>query len=159
MGSLPGALAVLAVSFLVRGSVRCVHRCGQDVCRDEQTCCPRGGHNNNTSSSSVLTCCGRQGAGPYYNIAMVTRKLSGVLILLLLFALGYSLQRVLCTRTGRLVQGQGGRPPVTTSRDPLMEGGSPDRTPAPRLPSYDDDDDSKRLPTYEETMREDAGAD
>lgn len=143
------ALTLVVLSFLVHTLVYSIRRCGQDICRDEQICCPQG------DNSSAVTCCKQLVDKTYYNIAMVTRKLSGVLILLLLFALGYSLQRVLCSRTGRLVQAQNGHPPVTTSQDPLMESDSPDQAPAAQPPSYDE---SKRLPTYEETVRDEPGA-
>lgn len=155
------ALALLLLSLFVRTLVYSVHRCGQDLCPDEQVCCPQG------NTSGAVTCCRRLVDKTYYNIAMVTRKLSGVLILLLLFALGYSLQRALCSKTGRLGQAQNGLPPVTTSHDPLMEGSSPgqdgdqdvdqdvDQAPTAQLPPYEG---SKRLPTYEETMREERGA-
>lgn len=145
------ALAVLLLSLFVRTLVYSIHRCGQELCPDQQVCCPQG------NTSGAVTCCRRLVDKTYYNIAMVTRKLSGVLILLLLFALGYSLQRVLCSKTGRLGQAQNGHPPVTTSHDPLMEGSSPDQDQAPtaQLPPYEG---SKRLPTYEETMRDERGA-
>lgn len=131
------ALALLLLSLFLRTLVSSLHRCGQDVC-------PPGGN-----SSAAVT--GRT----YYNIAMVTRKLSGVLLLLLLLALGYSLQRLLCSRRGRLARGQHGHAPVTTSQDPLMEGCSPDPGPAPQVPSCHG---AKRLPTYEETMRDERRA-
>lgn len=143
------ALTLLVLFFFVHTLVYSIRRCGQDICRDEQICCPQG------NNSSAVTCCKQLVDKTYYNIAMVTRKLSGVLILLLLFALGYSLQRVLCSKTGRLVQAPSGHPPVTTSQDPLMESNSPDQALATQLPSYDE---SKRLPTYEETMRDKPGA-
>lgn len=143
------ALALLVLSFLVHTLVDSIRRCGQEICRDEQICCSEG------NNSSAVTCCKQLVDKTYYNIAMVTRKLSGILILLLLFALGYSLQRVLCSKTGRFVQGQNGHPPVTTSQDPLMESNSPDQAPVAQLPSYDE---SRRLPTYEETMRNEPGA-
>lgn len=119
------------------------------MCRGEKICCPQG---NNSSS---VTCCKQLVDKTYYSIAMVTQKLSGVLILLLLFALGYSLQRALCSKTGRLTQAQNGDPPLTTSQDPLMESSSPGQVPAAQLPSYDE---SKRLPSYEEIMRDESGA-
>lgn len=143
------ALTWLVLSFFVHTLVYSISRCGQDICRDEQTCCPQG------NSSSAVTCCKQLVDNTYYSIAMVTRKLSGVLILLLLFALGYSLQRVLCSKTGQLVQAQNGLSLVTSSQDSLMESNSPDQAPAAQLPSYDQ---SKRLPTYEETMRGEPGA-
>lgn len=143
------ALAVLLLSLFVRTLVFSIHRCGPDVCPDEHGCCPQG------SNSSAVVCCQRLTGKTYYNIAVVTRKLSGVLLLLLLFALGYSLQRLLCSKTGRLAQAQNGHPPVTTSQDPLMESSSPDQGPAAQMPSYHG---PKRLPTYEETMRDERGA-
>uniref|UniRef100_A0A674NYL0 Granulins domain-containing protein n=1 Tax=Takifugu rubripes TaxID=31033 RepID=A0A674NYL0_TAKRU len=153
------ALAALLLSLFVRTLVSSLHRCGQEVCPDEHGCCPdehgccpdEHGCCPHGSNSSAVVCCQRLTSKTYYNIAMVTRKLSGVLLLLLLFALGYSLQRLLCSRTGRLAQAQNGHPAVTTSQDPLMESGSPDQGPAAHMLSYHG---PKRLPTYEETMRD-----
>lgn len=148
------ALALLLLSLSPRALVS-MRRCGREFCRDEQRCCPRGGN------GSAVVCCQRPVGDTYYSIAIVTRKLSGVLILLLLFALGYWLHRLLCSKAGRLVQAQDARPPVTTSQDPLVGSSSPDPAPAPapapdaHLPSYHG---PKRLPTYEETMREERGA-
>lgn len=146
-------LSLLVLSFYLHTLVFAIRRCGRDICREEQICCPQG------NNSSAVTCCRRLVDQTYYNIAMVTRKLSGVLILLLLFALGYSLQRALCAKTRRLAQAQNGHPPAATSQDPLMEGHSPDQdqdqAPAAQPPRYDE---SKRLPTYEESMRDDPGA-
>uniref|UniRef100_A0A674N551 Granulins domain-containing protein n=1 Tax=Takifugu rubripes TaxID=31033 RepID=A0A674N551_TAKRU len=126
------ALAALLLSLFVRTLVSSLHRCGQEVCPDEHGCCPdehgccpdEHGCCPHGSNSSAVVCCQRLTSKTYYNIAMVTRKLSGVLLLLLLFALGYSLQRLLCSRTGRLAQAQNGHPAVTTSQDPLMESGT-----------------------------------
>lgn len=141
------ALTVLTVSLVVRTAVHSIQKCGQDICRDEQVCCAQG------ENSTAVTCCKRLVDKTYYNIAMVTRKISGVLILLLLFALGYFVQRALCSKSRQLSRPQSGQPPVTTSREPLVEGNTHDLAPAPapQLPPYDE---SKRLPTYEETVRD-----
>ncbi|KAL7387453.1 hypothetical protein ABVT39_023742 [Epinephelus coioides] len=143
------ALAVFTACFLVRTVVYSIRKCGQVVCRDEQVCCAQG------NDTTAVTCCRQFVDKTYYNIAMVTRKLSGVLIMLLLFALGYFIQRMLCTRSRQLTPPNNGHPTVTTSQDPLMESGTPDGlmdpAPAPQLPSYEE---CKRLPTYEETVRE-----
>lgn len=143
------ALTALTVSFVVRTTVYSIQKCGQDICRDEQVCCAQG------ENSTAVTCCKRLVDKTYYNIAIVTRKLSGVLILLLLFALGYFIQRALCSNSRRLSRPYNGPPPVTTSQEPLVESNTQDPAPAPapaaQLPSYDE---SKRLPTYEETVRD-----
>lgn len=141
------ALSVLALCFLVRKVVCAIRRCGQDLCHDYQVCCAQG---NNTHA---VTCCKQFMDTTYYNIAMVTRKLSGVLLMLLLFAAGYFVQRMLCSRSRQLTPPHGGHPAVTTSQEPLMESGAPscslDPAPASQLPSYEE---CKRLPTYEETV-------
>lgn len=120
-------------------------RCGPAFCRDDRECCLRG----NASS-----CCNPLEDDTYYHVAMATRKLSGVLIMLLLFALGYFIQRVLCSRSRQLSSDNGGDPTVTTSRELLVELATPesllDGRSAAHLPTYDQ---CKRLPTYEETVR------
>lgn len=142
-------LAVFTVCCFVRSVVYSIRKCGQDVCRDDEICCAQG---NNTTA---VTCCKQFVDKTYYNIAMVTRKLSGVLIMLLLFAVGYFVQRVLCSRSRQLTPPHDGHPAPTTSQEPLMESCTPDslRDPAPtaQLPTYDE---CKRLPTYEETVRD-----
>ncbi|KAM9349935.1 uncharacterized protein ABDE67_009653 [Symphorus nematophorus] len=151
------ALIGFTVCFLVRTFVYSIRRCGQDICRDEQVCCAQG---NNTTA---VTCCKQFVDKTYYNIAMVTRKLSGVLIMLLLFAVGYFVQRVLCSRSRQLTPPHSGHPAVTTSQEPLVESSTAGScsmdhpaaaaaaAAAAQLPSYDE---CKRLPTYEETVRD-----
>lgn len=139
-------ITVFTVCLLVRAySIR---RCGQDLCRGDEVCCAQG------NNSTAITCCRQFVDNTFYNIAMVTRKLSGILIMLLLFAVGYFVQRMLCSRS-RHRPPQNGPPAVTTSQEMLMESCTPDSFvgPAPfaHLPTYDE---CKRLPTYEETMRD-----
>ncbi|KAG7229305.1 hypothetical protein INR49_012963, partial [Caranx melampygus] len=135
---------MLIVCFFVR-TIHSIQKCGRVLCRDDQTCCERG---NETTS---VTCCKRF-VDTYYNIAMVTRKLSGVLILLLLFAVGYFVHRALCSRSRQLTPPPNGQPTVTTSQEPLVESRTPDSftgpAPAAQLPTYEE---CKRPPTYEET--------
>lgn len=138
-------LTLLCISRKVVYSIR---RCGQNICRDDQVCCPRG------NDTSTVTCCKEPVDNTYYNIAMVTRKLSGVLIMLLLFAFGYFVQRMLCSRS-RQLSAPNGPPTAAASQEMLLESCTPDslRSPAftTSLPSYED---LRRLPTYEETIRE-----
>ncbi|TNN35374.1 putative membrane protein C3orf80 [Liparis tanakae] len=141
------ALSVFTVFFLFRTTVHAIRKCGLDICRDDQVCCAQG------NDTKAVTCCKQFMDKTYYNIAMVTRKLSGVLIMLLLFAAGYFVQRMLCSRSRQLTPPHSGHPTGTTSQDPLMESsapaGSADPAPASQLPSYEE---CKRLPTYEETV-------
>lgn len=139
------ALTVLTLSILAPTAVYSIRRCGPDICRDDQICCAQG------NNSSAVTCCRQPVDQTFYNITMVTRKLSGVLIMLLLFALGYAVQRALCSKSRQLTQHPlNGHPPVTTSQEPLVESSGLDVPPVVQLPPYDE---CKRLPTYEETMR------
>uniref|UniRef100_A0A3B4XGQ7 Uncharacterized protein n=1 Tax=Seriola lalandi dorsalis TaxID=1841481 RepID=A0A3B4XGQ7_SERLL len=144
-------LVLFIVCFLVRTVVYSIRKCGQVLCRDDQVCCVQG---NDTTTS----CCKQFMDKTYYNIAMVTRKLSGILILLLLFAVGYFVQRVLCSRSRQLTPPHNGHPTVTTSQEPLVERCTPDSLMDPaldaQLPTYDE---CKRLPTYEETSRSSPG--
>lgn len=142
-------LMLLTLSLLGPVNVFSIRRCGPDICRDEQICCAQG------NNSAVVTCCKQSLDKTYYNIAMVTRKLSGVLIMLLLFAVGYFVHRALCSKSRQLSQPLHGHPSVTTSQEPLVESSGPDVAPATQLPSYEE---AKRLPTYEETMRAPIGA-
>ncbi|KAK2822376.1 hypothetical protein Q5P01_022441 [Channa striata] len=139
--------------FLVRTVVYSIRKCGRDLCPDDQICCAQG-HN-----STAVTCCKEFMDNTYYNIAMITRKLSGVLILLLLFAVGYFVQRMLCSRSRQLTPSHNAHPAVTTSQDPLVESCAPvsslDPAPAAQLPAYDA---CKRLPTYEETVLNHGGS-
>lgn len=140
--------AMLIACFFVR-AIHSIQKCGRVICRDDQICCV---HGNDTTEA---TCCKRFVDKTYYNIAMVTRKLSGVLILLLLFAVGYFVHRALCSRSRQLTPASNGQPAATTSQEPLVESCTPDSftapAPAAHLPTYEE---CKRLPTYEETVRE-----
>ncbi|CAB1454579.1 unnamed protein product [Pleuronectes platessa] len=143
-------MVTFAVCVLLRTVVYSIKRCGPDICRDDQVCCAQG------NDTTAVTCC-KQSVNTYYSIAMVTRKLSGVLILLLLFAVGYFIQRVLCSRSSQVTPPPAGHPTGTISQEPLIEGCAPDSSmdPAPsaaQLPTYEE---CKGLPTYEETLRDD----
>lgn len=141
-------LALTLCSFWVSTLVSCIRKCGQDLCRDDQVCCAQG------SNSTAVTCCRQIVDSTYYNIAMVTRKLSGVLILLLLFALGYFVQRMVCSRVRQHAPADTGLPAATVSQEELMRSCTSDSLVHParivQLPSYDE---CKHLPTYEETVR------
>lgn len=119
------------------------------LCLTRKVCCAHG------NDTSAVTCCKELEDNTYYNIAIVTRKLSGVLIMLLLFAFGYFVQRMLCSRTRQLSAPYSGPPTAATSQEMLLESCTPDSLRSPvfttSLPSYED---LKRLPTYEETIRD-----
>jgi len=147
--------------LILLNTVYSIRRCGPDICSDDQICCTPGGNN-------TATCCKQIVDPTYYNIAMVTRKLSGILILLLLFAMGYSIQRLICSKTRRrrrlhedlehLAASQS-HPTTTVSREPLVtdpgssSSGEADTVPPVSLPTYEECV-CKRLPTYEESLLE-----
>ncbi|KAJ8388660.1 hypothetical protein AAFF_G00130690 [Aldrovandia affinis] len=131
-----------------------VRNCGDIECRDDQRCCAQG------NGSTTIRCCKLTTHTFYDNVGWVTRKLSGILILLLLFAMGYFIQRMICPRPRRHHERQE-EPSLfnghaTASQDSLLDR-FPEYTlenfssPVLQLPAYDE---VKYLPTYEETMQE-----
>ncbi|CAL8315606.1 unnamed protein product [Gadus morhua 'NCC'] len=150
--------AFWTVLFILLNTVYSIRRCGPDICSDDQICCPPGQGN--------VTCCKPIVDPTYYNIAMITRKLSGILLLLLLFAMGYSIQRLICSKTRRRIhdtehlaasQSPSGHPTPTVSREPLIvapgSSSESDAAPPASLPTYEECI-CKRLPTYEESLLE-----
>ncbi|MFT7803767.1 hypothetical protein Z043-103106 [Arapaima gigas] len=128
--------------------------CGEVRCAAGQQCCARANY------SVTARCCTLPRHTFLDSLGWVARKLSGVLILLLLFAMGYFIQRIVCPRPRRHRHARdepssllGGR--AAASQDSLLEraaerapGGL--TSPVLQLPAYDE---VKDLPTYEETMR------
>uniref|UniRef100_A0A672GGX7 Uncharacterized protein n=1 Tax=Salarias fasciatus TaxID=181472 RepID=A0A672GGX7_SALFA len=112
------------------------------------------------SAGSAVRCCKLPIHIFFDNVGWFTRKLSGILILLLLFAMGYFIQRIICPRPRRHPHHDRGEEPslfhghASASQDSLL-----DRYPeyslsdmaSPSLPAYDE---VKYLPTYEESMQE-----
>lgn len=140
----PARLAVFILLLLADALAYFNPTCKR-TCPHRQVCCA-------SENGTGVTCCSDYNSF-YSNMAVVTRKLSGVLIMLLLFAMGYFIQRMLCSRSRQPPPPERGPPPVTTSQELLMESctsDSLDELPPPRLPSYDE----CKLPTYEETVRD-----
>lgn len=137
----------------------CQALCGEGQCGDGQRCCPPS-LTGNGSASSTVGCCKLPIHIFFDNVGWFTRKLSGILILLLLFAMGYFIQRVICPRPRRHPHHDRSEEPslfhghASASQDSLL-----DRYPecslgdftSPNLPAYDE---VKYLPTYEESMQE-----
>uniref|UniRef100_A0A3Q3CGG8 Uncharacterized protein n=1 Tax=Haplochromis burtoni TaxID=8153 RepID=A0A3Q3CGG8_HAPBU len=110
--------------------------------------------------SEHVSCCQLSIHAFFDNVGWFTRKLSGILILLLLFAMGYFIQRIICPRPRRHPHHDRGEEPslfhghTSASQDSLLErypeynlGGFA----SPNLPAYDE---VKYLPTYEESMQD-----
>ncbi|XP_053315528.1 uncharacterized membrane protein C3orf80 homolog [Spea bombifrons] len=135
--------------------------CGDLLCGEKEGCCVFG-----NVSHTEIRCCQLPFHTFLDNVGWFVRKLSGLLILLVLFAIGYFLQRMICPSPRRYTrrQQQRGRdgPGLlndTSSQDSLID--SVRRLPehelrvisSPvflQLPSYEE---VKYLPTYEESMR------
>ncbi|XP_076837229.1 putative membrane protein C3orf80 homolog [Brachyhypopomus gauderio] len=124
--------------------------CGEIRCGEGQQCCARG------NGTVAAHCCKPPLHTFFDNVGWITRKLSGILILLLLFAMGYFIQRITCPRPRR--RHDGSEEPVhghTASQDsllhPFQDSVGDFTSPVLQLPAYDE---VKYLPTYEETMQE-----
>uniref|UniRef100_A0ACB8FB63 Uncharacterized protein n=1 Tax=Sphaerodactylus townsendi TaxID=933632 RepID=A0ACB8FB63_9SAUR len=65
--------------------------CGELKCGAQEGCCPSG-----NSTSGDFRCCPLPFHTFLDNVGWFVRKLSGLLILLVLFAIGYFLQRIIC---------------------------------------------------------------
>ncbi|KAK7882660.1 hypothetical protein WMY93_028834 [Mugilogobius chulae] len=163
MSRLPGSgtWAPTLVCVCVVSACEALRTCGDVQCGVGQQCCSPAGAGNATAGSTVR-CCKLPIHVFFDNVGWFTRKLSGILILLLLFAMGYFIQRIICPRPRRQThqQTRSEEPSLfyghaSASQDSLLE-----RYPesyslgditSPSLPAYDE---VKYLPTYEESMQE-----
>ncbi|KAM8954376.1 putative membrane protein C3orf80 homolog [Pelodytes ibericus] len=151
--------AVLLWGELLGGS-QAGWSCGDLLCGEKEGCCVFG-----NVSHTEIRCCKLPFHTLLDNVGWFVRKLSGLLILLVLFAIGYFLQRMICPSPRRYTRQQqrGHNGPgllnETSSQDSLID--SVRRLPhhelpiisSPvflQLPSYEE---VKYLPTYEESMR------
>lgn len=147
------------VSACLVSACEAARSCGDVQCGDNQQCCA----SNRTGSSgggSAEYCCKLPIHVFFDNVGWITRKLSGILILLLLFAMGYFIQRIICPRPRRDQNHEHCEEPslshghASASQDSLLER-YPEYTvggfTSPNLPAYDE---VKYLPTYEESMQE-----
>ncbi|XP_039612526.1 uncharacterized membrane protein C3orf80 homolog [Polypterus senegalus] len=149
----------LHVIFLILYGIhtcQALRTCGDLICGESQGCCMFG----NTSSPQIK-CCKLPLHTFIDSVGWITRKLSGILILLLLFAMGYFIQRIICPRPRRhrdrqedpsLLNGH-----TTASQDSLLDPFHELSVvdfipPVLQLPAYDE---VKYLPTYEESMQVD----
>lgn len=155
-----GTAGTLVYACLV-SACEALRSCGDVQCGAGQQCCPPTAAGNGSSGSTVR-CCKLPIHVFFDNVGWFTRKLSGILILLLLFAMGYFIQRIICPRPRRQPnqQDRSEEPSLfyghaSASQDSLLE-----RYPesyslgdftSPNLPAYDE---VKYLPTYEESMQE-----
>uniref|UniRef100_A0A8C4S3H2 Uncharacterized protein n=1 Tax=Erpetoichthys calabaricus TaxID=27687 RepID=A0A8C4S3H2_ERPCA len=145
-----------AAQPLAEGVREPLRTCGDLICGESQGCCMFG----NTSSPQIK-CCKLPLHTFIDSVGWITRKLSGILILLLLFAMGYFIQRIICPRPRRhrdrqedpsLLNGH-----TTASQDSLLDPFHELSVvdfipPVLQLPAYDE---VKYLPTYEESMQVD----
>lgn len=127
------------VSGFVSFSCEAVQSCGDLRCVEGQRCCTR-------ENVTALQCCKLPPHTFLENLDWIVRKLSGLLILLLLFVVGYFIQRVVCPRPRSQTPGEPSLLHAQASQDSLA-GDSP----VLLLPTYEE---VKYLPTYEEIMME-----
>ncbi|XP_054461617.1 uncharacterized membrane protein C3orf80 [Anoplopoma fimbria] len=156
-----GTTGTLLSACLV-SACQALRNCGEVQCSDGHQCCPPI-VTGNGSASSAVRCCKLPIHIFFDNVGWFTRKLSGILILLLLFAMGYFIQRIICPRPRRhphnndrseepsLFHGH-----ASASQDSLLDRYHPETyslgdVASPNLPAYDE---VKYLPTYEESMQE-----
>lgn len=177
-GWLPRRTTGTLLSACLLSACQALRSCGEFQCGEGQQCCPpvvaangssgSGGGAAATTTAAAVRCCKLPIHIFFDNVGWFTRKLSGILILLLLFAMGYFIQRIICPRPRRhqqhhdrggepsslLQSGGGGGHASSASQDSLLERYpeySPGEFASPNLPAYDE---VKYLPTYEESMQE-----
>ncbi|KAM9189776.1 putative membrane protein C3orf80 homolog [Dugong dugon] len=100
--------------------------CAELACGERERCC-------DAANATAVRCCKLPLHAFLDNVGWFVRKLSGLLILLVLFAIGYFLQRIICPSPRRYPRGQA-RPAPPGGSGPPGAAGPPD-----------DDDDSPAL--------------
>ncbi|XP_004441759.1 PREDICTED: uncharacterized membrane protein C3orf80 homolog [Ceratotherium simum simum] len=106
--------------------------CAELACGERERCC-------DAANATAARCCTPPLHAFLDNVGWFVRKLSGLLILLVLFAIGYFLQRIICPSPRRYARGQASEHELRVVPPVFLQ-----------LPSYEE---VKTLPTYEESMR------
>ncbi|KAM6161171.1 putative membrane protein C3orf80 homolog [Erethizon dorsatum] len=106
--------------------------CAELACGEREGCC-------DSANATAMRCCKLPLHAFLDNVGWFVRKLSGLLILLVLFAIGYFLQRIICPNPRRYPRGQA-RP--GQARPAPLGGSGP---PGGAGPPDDEDDDSPAL--------------
>ncbi|XDA71322.1 hypothetical protein R6Z07F_001674 [Ovis aries] len=101
--------------------------CAELACGERERCC-------DAANATAVRCCKLPLHAFLDNVGWFVRKLSGLLILLVLFAIGYFLQRIICPSPRRYPRGQARPGPPGGAGQPGAEG-----------PPDDEDDDSPEL--------------
>ncbi|XP_066203253.1 uncharacterized membrane protein C3orf80 homolog [Saccopteryx leptura] len=99
--------------------------CAELACGERERCC-------NAANSTAVRCCKLPLHAFLDNVGWFVRKLSGLLILLVLFAIGYFLQRIICPSPRRYPRGQA-RPGPPGGTGPPGAAGPPDDYDSPSL--------------------------
>ncbi|CAH6898315.1 uncharacterized membrane protein C3orf80 homolog [Phodopus roborovskii] len=105
--------------------------CAELACGERERCC-------DSANATAVRCCKLPLHAFLDNVGWFVRKLSGLLILLVLFAIGYFLQRIICPSPRRYPRGQAR--PGQARPGPAGDSGPPGTAGPP-----DDDDDSPAL--------------
>ncbi|XP_059371013.1 uncharacterized membrane protein C3orf80 [Carassius carassius] len=128
-------------SGFISFSCEAVRSCVEIQCDEDQRCC--------TQNSSSITSINQLPLHSFLdNLERLVRKLSGLLILLLLFVVGYFIQRIVCPRPRRQTPEEPSLLHGHASQDSLTGDFS---SPVLLLPTYEE---VNYLPTYEEIMME-----
>lgn len=101
--------------------------CAELACGERERCC-------DAANATAVRCCKLPLHAFLDNVGWFVRKLSGLLILLVLFAIGYFLQRIICPSPRRYPRGQARPGPPGGAGQPGAAG-----------PPDDEDDDSPEL--------------
>ncbi|XP_059542895.1 uncharacterized membrane protein C3orf80 homolog [Myotis daubentonii] len=99
--------------------------CAELACGERERCC-------DAANATAVRCCKLPLHAFLDNVGWFVRKLSGLLILLVLFAIGYFLQRIICPSPRRYPRGQA-RPGPPGGAGPPGAAGPPDDDDSPAL--------------------------
>ncbi|XP_008845505.1 uncharacterized membrane protein C3orf80 homolog [Nannospalax galili] len=127
----PPLLPLLLLALALVAPSRGGGGCAELACGERERCC-------DSANATAVRCCKLPLHAFLDNVGWFVRKLSGLLILLVLFAIGYFLQRIICPTPRRYPRGQA-RP--GQARPGAAGGAGPPGTTGPP----DDDDDSPAL--------------
>lgn len=126
----PPPLPLLLLALALVAPSRGGGGCAELACGERERCC-------DAANATAVRCCKLPLHAFLDNVGWFVRKLSGLLILLVLFAIGYFLQRIICPSPRRYPRGQ--------ARPGQARPGPPGGAGPPGAAGPPDDDDSPAL--------------